>query len=74
MSLIFSYIFIENAGFGASPARTSVASFPAGGFFFNVTFEEAPDCFVIFPQFVLTNTLICHQIGEPPIKPASWTL
>jgi hypothetical protein len=26
--------FIENVGFGASPARTSVASIPAGGFFF----------------------------------------
>ena len=25
---------IENGGFGASPIRTSVASFPAGGFFF----------------------------------------
>ena len=37
--------FVENGGFGASPARTSVASFPAGGFFFvvNVTVTEKHD-------------------------------
>ena len=37
-------------GFGASPVRTSVASFPAGGFFFvlNVTFAEKHDFSMIF--------------------------
>ena len=41
----FSSVFIENLGFGASPVRTSVASFPAGGFFFvvNVTFVKKHD-------------------------------
>ena len=38
----FLSFFVENRGFGASPARTSVASFPAGGFFsfLNVTLED----------------------------------
>ena len=41
----FSSVFIENGGLGASPLRTSVASFPAGGFFFlvNVTFAKKQD-------------------------------
>ena len=37
---IFSMVFVENGGFGASPVRTSVASFPAFFFLFNVTFEK----------------------------------
>ena len=42
----FSMDFIENAAFRASPIRTSVASFPAGGVFFvfcNVTFVKKHD-------------------------------
>ena len=40
-----SSVFIENGGFGASPLRTSVASIPAGDFFFvlNTAVEETPD-------------------------------
>ena len=49
----FSYVFIENGGFGASPVRTSVASIPAGGFFFvvNVTFEEKHALLLFFNDF-----------------------
>ena len=51
----FLLVFIENGGFGESPLRTSVASFPAGGFFFclmslllkNMFFA---DCSMIFLQ------------------------
>ena len=43
---------VENGSFGASPTRTSVASIPAGGFFFvNVTFVKKH----VFPQSDITT-------------------
>ena len=42
---------LENDGFGASQIRTSVASIPAGGFFFNVTFVKKHDCSLFFNDF-----------------------
>ena len=49
----FSSILVENVGFGASPARTSVASIPAVflRFFVNVTFPEQHDCVWFFHDF-----------------------
>ena len=45
---------IENGGFGASPIRTSVASFPAGGFLFvYVTFVKKHDFYDFFNDFSL---------------------
>ena len=53
--VIFHSFFVGNGGFGASPARTSVASFPAGDFF---CFEMSRlrknmifgDCSMVFVQ------------------------
>ena len=46
----FRLVFIENVDFGASPARTSVASFPAGGVFFVVKgpFDETHYFLLLF--------------------------
>ncbi len=49
-------VLVENDGFGASPARTSVASFPAGGFF-SVFFMSLLRKNLIFVDF----SMIFHQ-------------
>ena len=51
---VLSLVFVGNMGFGASPLRTSVASIPAGDFFF-VEFHFGGNtylslCFMIFLQ------------------------
>ena len=51
----FWLVFIENLGFGASPARTSVASIPAGGFFFLMSLLRKNLNLNSFPMFFLQN-------------------
>ena len=72
-SIVRRFLWKKNGGFGASPARTSVASIPAGGVFLfssNVTFAKEH----VSNVFSSKMSLICHQLEEPSIKPASWTL
>ena len=53
----FSSVFVGKGGFGASPVRTSVASFPAVFFFVFMTLWRTNIIFYDFPTTFLQNGL-----------------
>ena len=50
------------------------ASLPGAFFVFECHFCRSTCFLVIVQWFCIKIIIICHQIEEPPIKPASWTL
>ena len=72
----FSLVSVEHGGFGASPIQTSVWCSPAG--FLSEKHDICKNKYMIcdeFQTFTFTEMdLICYQLQEHIIKPASWNL